>query len=104
SFVKSAQPVESCAICEKLACRCQFVPCVVPSLTRLSGKRRGQVAFVIFSRIRLMQGPMCMDARGLTQRNARQSIPLVGRSGSPLTSGKFVCTIGIQPTLGGKNV
>jgi len=44
-----------------------------------------------------------MDAKGTTQRVARQRIRQVGWSGDPLTPGKFACTIGIQPTLRGKS-
>src|SRR5437588_12438286 len=103
NFVIFARRVESCAIFGKLVYRCLFVPCRVLHLTKWSGKKHEQVACAIFSRTQPMLAPMFMGARSLTQRVARQSIRLVDRCVSPLTSGRFVCTMCIQPTLRGKN-
>src|SRR5258706_801961 len=103
NFVTFAQRGASCAICGRPTCRCRFVLCVVPLHMRSSGKRREPALFVIFSRTRPTRERTSMDEKSSIQPNVGPTHLGAGKFDIPLTNGRFVYTMSIQPTLRGKN-
>jgi hypothetical protein len=102
--MKSARLAASCGICGQHTYRCPRAPELARLPTSSSGNQHVPQPSLIFSTLPPMLEPTSMGASSLTLCVAQERTHLEDGFSSPLTSGRFVYTIDIQPTFRGKNL
>jgi len=104
SSARFAQRAVRCDIFGQYTYRCLLAPELALRPMRSFGSRPGPQPSLIFFTIRPMLEPTSMGASSLILPVVAQHIRKEGGFSSPLTSGRFVCTLDIQHTFRGKNL